>query len=94
MKFLRRYYTPKKIFASDSRFTFTIKGYGKALDKPSPIVPPKSSTPKSSPEPMNSKKARIEPEPEPNESPKIATKVRKVKVKGAEPSRKSSRKAK
>ena len=70
------------------------KGYGKALDKPSPIVPPKSSTPKSSPEPMNSKKARIEPEPEPNESPKIATKVRKVKVKGAEPSRKSSRKAK
>ena len=49
---------PKKIFASDSRFTFTIKGYGKALDKPSPIVPPKSSTYKSSPEPTNSKKAR------------------------------------
>ncbi len=58
------------------------------------MLPPKSSTPKSSPEPTKSKKARFEPEPEPNESPKIATKVRKIKVKGAKPFRKSSRKAK
>jgi hypothetical protein len=46
---------------------------------------PKSSSPKSSPEPTNAKKARQEPEP--NESLKISTKARKIKVKGAEPPR-------
>jgi hypothetical protein len=43
-----------------------------------------SSTLKSSPDPRNAKKTRLEPEP--NESPKISTMVRKIEVKGAEPS--------
>ena len=45
----------------------------------------KLSTPKSLPEPTNAKKDRLEPEP--NEIPKKDTKVRKIKVKGAKPSR-------
>ncbi len=44
------------------------------------------SKPKSSPDPTNAKKTRLEPEP--NESPKISAMVRKIEVKGAESSRK------
>ena len=65
------------------------KGYGKALDKPDPLSTPKSSTPNSSPDAHVAKKVRMEILTE--TSPLQVSKKSK-KIKGAEPTRKSTRK--